>query len=343
MLKFLQRFIDGAGARDAKTLTIQEPAPQEVSCGTAGSFPIASRLIVHHGFPILDGPTLWQWLEEAVPEAERRAAWEKCEHAWTLHFRDALGPNFRLDEGKTAIVLSSLPANVSKATVEYMERTLKRVVAVLEGVAHVMPWGKDLLIVFDDAARYYEYVSYYYPEKGEFAFSGGMYIHRDVGHFVTIKDDLRVIEPTIAHEMTHGVLTHLPLPLWLNEGIAVNMERRLAGSGSRLHTPEQMRGKHLRFWSSPEIQEFWSGKSFGHTDDGNLLSYDLAQIIVEHLAKDWSSFRAFALAANRNDGGSAAAHEHLGIDLGALAGALLEQESTSDWTPDPSIWKFDAG
>lgn len=298
---------------------------------------------MHNGFPILDGQTLWQWLEEAVPQAERRAAWEKCEHAWILHFRDALGPAFRVDEGKTAIVLSSLPANVSKATVEYMERTLKRVVAVLDGIAEVMPWGKDLLIVFDDADRYYEYVSYYYPEKGEFAFSGGMYIHRDVGHFVTIKDDLRIIEPTIAHEMTHGVLTHLPLPLWLNEGIAVNMERRLAGSGSRLYTPEQMRGKHLRFWSSAEIQEFWSGKSFSRTDDGNLLSYDLAQIIVEHLAKDWSSFKQFVLTATRDDAGGASAQEHLGIDLGTLVSGLLECDSTPDWTPDPSLWKLDTG
>ena len=32
------------------------------------------------------------------------------------------------------------------------------------------------------------------------------------------------------HEMTHGSVAHLPLPLWLNEGLAVNTERRLAGA-----------------------------------------------------------------------------------------------------------------
>jgi hypothetical protein len=341
MLKFLQGFIGGtrAGVRDAAIRTIRDPAPREVSCGGADPFPIASRLITHNGFPILDGPKLWQWLEDSVPEAQRQAAWEKCELAWVLHFRDALGPQFRLDEGKTAMVLSSLPENVSKATIEYMQRTLKRVVAVLKGIAEVLPWGKDLLIVFDDGERYYQYVSYYYPEKGEFAFSAGMYIYRDSGHFVTIKDDLRIIEPTIAHEMTHGVLTHLPLPLWLNEGVAVNTERRLAGSGSRLHTPAQMRDKHRRFWSGRKIQEFWSGESFARTDDGNMLSYDLAQIIVEHLAKEWPSFKAFVLAADRNDGGAAAARTHLGVDLGALASALLERRSAADWTPDPSTWK----
>ena len=51
-----------------------------------------------------------------------------------------------------------------------MQRTLGRVLTILEGIGQALPWGKDLLIVFDDAERYYEYVSYYYPEKGEFAF-----------------------------------------------------------------------------------------------------------------------------------------------------------------------------
>lgn len=126
MLKFLQGFIGdtGTSAKDAAIRTLRDPAPHEVFCGTGDPFPIAGNLIVHNGFPILDGSSLWQWLEKAVPEAERRAAWEKCERAWLLRFRDALGPGFRLDEGKTATVLSSLPANVSKSTI--WSRTRRR-------------------------------------------------------------------------------------------------------------------------------------------------------------------------------------------------------------------------
>ncbi len=57
--------------------------------------------------------------------------------------------------------------------------------------------------------------------------------------------------------------------------------------------------------------------------DGNLLSYDLARILVAYMAKDWEAFRRFVLAANMADGGAAAAREHLGADLGKLACALL--------------------
>lgn len=69
------------------------------------------------------------------------------------------------------------------------------------------PWGKDILLVFDDEESYYRYVSYFYPESGEFAFSSGMFINAGCSHYVTMKGDLRLIEPIIAHEMTHAFLS----------------------------------------------------------------------------------------------------------------------------------------
>jgi hypothetical protein len=130
-----------------------------------------------------------------------------------------------------------------------MGRTLGKITKVLDGIAQVPPWGKDILIVFDDADSYYNYVSYYYPdEEREFAYSGGMHINTGCSHYVTIKRELQSVEPVIAHEMTHGCLSHLPLPLWLNEGLAVNTEIRLVGNFSVSLTPQQMRKKHLSFW-----------------------------------------------------------------------------------------------
>ena len=117
---------------------------------------------------------------------------------------------------------------------------LKRILLVMEELASVQPWGRDILVVLDDVDTYYKYVSCYGPESGEFSLSAGMFISRGCSHFVTRKSDLRAIEPTIVHEMTHGCMSHLPLPLWLDEGMAVNMERRLTGYSSTLHTPLEM-------------------------------------------------------------------------------------------------------
>jgi hypothetical protein len=249
----------------------------------------------------------------------------------------ALGAAFRLNESSSAMLLSSLEPNVARATLDYMDRTLQRVIKLLDGIARMPSMGKDLLLVFDDDESYYRYVSCYYPEAGEFASSGGMHIDAGCSHYVTVKNDLRVIEPIIAHEMTHGCVGHLPLPAWLNEGLAVNVERRLAPTPPT-HTPQQLRAKHLAFWGEQEMQEFWSGKSFLRADDGNLLSYDLARLIVEQMNQGWAPFKRFVLAADGVDAGAAAARQHLGIDLGEFVCALLERAPAASWAPDPGMW-----
>jgi hypothetical protein len=232
----------------------------------------------------------------------------------------------RLEESDSAMLVSSLEPRAARATLEFMERTPKRIGIVLQGIAQVPPWGKDILIVFVDEEGYYRYVSHYFPEKGEFAFSGGMHIDSGCGHYVAASQDLRHVEPTIAHEMTHGCLAHLPLPLWLNEGLAVNVEHRLTGRPAALFTAEQMHAKHKRFWTAATAQQFWSGASFQRADEGNMLSYDLARILVETLARDWPRFTRFALHADRADAGEAAARNDcsgkLELQLPVFAGQL---------------------
>ena len=344
MLDFFKRLFPNNNrppSAPAQAAQSHPAAPTAISLEGLDSFPFAAHIKTHYGFPIVDWPVVERWVYETVTEEQRATAWGACEKAWLLHFREALGPGFRLDEGSTACVLSSLAQKASRATLTYMERTPRRIGAILDGVADIQyaaGWGKDLLIVLDDEKQYYEYVSYYYPDSGEFAFSGGMYINWGCGHFVTAKSDLHSIERTIAHEMTHQCIAHLAIPKWLDEGIAVNTEFRLAGSGSKLYTPEQMRTKHRRFWGAAEIQQFWSGESFRRADDGNMLSYDLARILVDQFAREWDPFKAFVLAADHGDAGDGAARQHLGVSLGAAVAALMEKTASAEWEPDPKKW-----
>lgn len=316
-----------------------EPAPEEITIAGLEPLWIGKHIRWHNGLPILDWDAVQAWLDKAASTLQGDA-WTACERAWLLHLRDALGPGYTLSESDGAALLSSLEPNLSRATLEYMDRTLSRVSKVLERIAHIPEWGKDILIVFDDDERYYHYVSYYYPEEGgEFALSSGMHIGTGCSHFVTVKSDLRTVEPVIAHEMTHACLSHLPIPLWLNEGLAVNTEHRLTGKGSTHYTPHEMRNKHLAFWGDDEIQAFWSGQSFHLPDDGNLLSYDLARILVEQMAKDWGPFKQFVLNANWQDAGARSAADYLHLHLGEAVCALLEKPESCVWDPDPTKWE----
>lgn len=187
------------------------PPPDRVVATGAPDFPLATHLAVVDGFPMPDWAAAHAWAD-CLPAEAQGPAWTALERAWLQHLQRALGPAFRLHEGPQAFVLSSLEPALATATLGFMDRTLKRVLHLLAGIASVSDWGKDILVVFDSPDDYYRYIGQYYPDGGEFALSAGMYIDAGCGHFVTVKADLSAIEPTIVHEMTHGCLGHLPLP-----------------------------------------------------------------------------------------------------------------------------------
>lgn len=76
-------------------------------------------------------------------------------------------------------------------------------------------------------------------------------------------------------------------------------------------------------------------EKFMRPDDGQPLSYELAQVLVSLAARDYEALRRFCTEARREDGGDAAAGECPGHTLGELAAAVL---GPGDWAPRPQAW-----
>ncbi len=58
--------------------------------------------------------------------------------------------------------------------------------------------------------------------------------------------------------------------------------------------------------------------------------------MVEQLSTDWNTFRAFAQRCEmEKTRGAEAARQHLGLDLGEYACALVQKEHSPAWSPDP--------
>jgi len=290
----------------------------------------------HENMPLLDGHKLAAWLNANVAPGLHAAIWEAAKRAWLLHLRDALGANFEITESKTALVLSALSPTTARTTANFMSNALEQVLGVLTGIAQPPQGGRDILIVFEDAESYRRYLSFFYPAAAVQGMGRGMYIRDGIGHFVAVKADLYATQSMMVQEITYNCLAHLPLPVWLSVGIAVNTERQLVskkscgGCGS-----QQLHHRLLAYWNEYEIQNFWSGVSFQRADEGLELSYELARIMVELLAKDWQSFASFVTHAHAEDAGKAAAQAYLDMGLGELACAMLEREHSAGWSPVP--------
>ena len=340
MLKIL-RSLFSPTSQDASSLRPQQlsnEVPTHIRASNVAPFPLAENLVLEHGLPVPDWGFFFAWLDTIPEEASRTAAWDACEMAWLQHLREALGPSYHLAGLNQTLILSSLEAEALNSTFAFMNRTSQRILKLLAGMAEAPAWGHDILIIFDDEDTYYNYVARYYAGGGEYSMSSGMHISAGCSHFVTTKSDLQTIEPIIAHEMTHRYLAHLPIPIWLNEGIAVNTEQRICPPPAPLYSPQVLHEKHRHFWGPAEIQTFWSGDSFHRADEGNMLSYDLARILVGHFSADWDRFQKFVLSAHHADAGQAAAVQNLELSLGAAVASIMAQTPDESWEPLPALW-----
>lgn len=286
-------------------------------------------------FPIVD----WEAMDIHQPVTTDAkvldAFWTAVAKQWLKALGKSFGGQYSVAESDRFLLLSTLPERKARAVLDFVEKSQRRILLVLQGIAASSESGKVCLLIVDDQETYYNYVSHYYPEDGEFSLSGGMFLQHGYGHLVFVTGEFNAIEPVIAHELTHCLVQHLPLPAWLNEGIAVNTEYRVTRAPAPLYTPEEMHHKHMDYWNPSTIQEFWSGKSWHKPGDSNLLSYDLAQHFVRMAAQDFDSFRKFANAAHLDDSGDKAARAHLGYPLAHFAEAILGEGS---WQPDPASW-----
>jgi hypothetical protein len=336
LLNLLRRVLGGAARPPAAAVTPQAVADPVVRAG-GQSLDLLEGADWHEGLPHPDWARAAEWLQ-GLPESDRADAWLQCEREWLLQLRDALGGAYRLLESDRAFLLAAHEPVTAEATLQFLGRTERRVQAMLEELAAPADMGKEILLLFEDIDDYYRYISYFYPEDGEFAMSAGMFINAGCGHFVVHGEDLALFEPTIAHEMTHSQLAHLPIPAWLNEGMAVNAEQRLTRLGADAWSVQHLEARHRKFWTPETIQWFWSGAAYVRPDEGSELAYDLGRLIVNGLSSDWAGFKRFALQANLADAGAAAARDQLGLDLGEFVRHFLGQDD-GRWGPDPVAWE----
>lgn len=337
MLNLVRRLL-GTTSSAAEKLPVpqtQAVADPIVRCG-GQQFDLMLEAAEHDGFRHPEWDRALTWVD-GLPEAERASAWLACERAWLLQLRDSLGSDYRLHESAHGFLLSAQAPRPAAVTLEFLDNTLRRVRHLLQELAVSGDPGKEILVVFASEDDYYRYASYYYPDEGEFALSSGMFLHAGCSHFVVHGEDLAQFEPVIVHEMTHSQLSHLPIPAWLNEGMAVNSEQRLTRIGADAWAVQHLEARHRKFWTPETIQQFWSGAAYIRPDEGSELAYDLGRLMVNGLSSDWEGFKRFARAANLRDAGASAAHDQLHLDLGEFVRHFPGQ-SEGEWGPAPASW-----
>ena len=304
----------------------------QVDCNWLGEY-----FFIQDGLPRPDWTSIYKHVEQNLQNENADSVWCSIAGKWLEKLSHALPAQYQFVETENFILMSSGDERYNKNLSQFLERCRRRLLFNTKGITRDEGDGKHVVIVLSDIDSYYQYVAAAYGAKGgDYGLSSGMYINNGYGHFVFVEQELWVVEPIAAHEMTHALLSHLTLPLWVNEGMAVNMEAMLTGSTLDGMTASLLEA-HQEFWSNKTVQQFWQGESFSRSDEGQRLSYQLAQILVSQLSKDYDVFMEFMNTVNWEDGGESAMKNAYSIGLGDLMAGFLGE---GDWQPQPNEWNI---
>jgi hypothetical protein len=267
-------------------------------------------------------------LDSDLSPDELNVYWTNESKNWLKALICHYGSDYRIEESENFFIVSNESNRYIELFSNYIERTLKRIMFTLKGIASDEGYGKHVVIIFKCSEDYYNYLEVMIPEGVDIGFSSGTFINNGYGHFVFPSQNIEISEPIAVHELTHSCLAHLPIPLWLNEGLAVLMEELLAGQDFYFDT--EILNEHKSYWNNETIQGFWSGESFHSNDESQELSYHLAHLIVRNISKNYSSFTKFVNLANFEDAGDKIALECFGFTLDEIVGSFL---GGGDWGP----------
>ncbi len=251
-------------------------------------------------------------------------------YQWLELLAEALPVRYSIEQSEEFYILSADDSSTNNRMLQWCEAIRKKILTTLKDVACDEGYGKHIVLVFHNWETYYDYVTDFYPDSGEFAPSGGMFINHGYSHFAICTQGNYQVERTIAHELTHTMLRHLPLPLWVDEGITQILEGIILDR-SYFNINSALAQQHRCYWNAESIQQFWMGDSFSFSGEGCHLSYSLAEVLMRNLMTDFpSKISDFLNAANDKDAGNQALLNTCGISLKESVTQFLGE---GNWTP----------
>jgi hypothetical protein len=203
---------------------------------------------------------------------------------------------------------------------------VRRLGELIPGLDVAPPPGGWPAVLFDGVDSQLAYEGIFGGPAGEHIISGGCYRSHPVGHLAIPVSDWDSLDAAFAHELTHAVLSPRGMPVWIQEGIACEVETRL---GNRSHPFADRRelDEAIAWWRAHGSADFWTAAAFHHPDSSRH-AYRLAQIIVGRWTRD---AEAVAALCALDDGDWRHGDRILGVERERLFSSVVAPTRRRGW------------
>ncbi|MDB5388503.1 MAG: peptidase superfamily protein [Planctomycetaceae bacterium] len=282
--------------------------------------------------PRVDWDVVHQWMEQHIPESDRSQAWTQLATEWLEALNQALGNEYRVVRSEHLILFAPQDYEHTDVLLKFGESGLDRIDADLGDLAKKSDQVPLAILLFRDADSYCRYTSPFDPE-GAFLRSAGVCLRDGYVHIALRPYPLDTLQVTMLHEITHACLSHLELPLWLEEGITQMAEQAPLPVWSRFSLNREDASEIRQYWREQGLNDFWWGTGFQAIGAPQDFCYQLAHILFRLLISEHKQrVPEFVRRASAADAGECAARDALGKSLPDIAAMFL---GPGEWAAVP--------
>jgi len=272
--------------------------------------------------------TIREYIECKVARNCLYAAWTEAAEQWLDRLRTAWGGVHQIDSSKNFLLLSESDEIEARQVLGFAERALTAIRLRL-GEAAIQEWHGPFVVLWLRSLEHF-------LDYGESTFGeamrptvGAYFSNLGYGHIVIGAPSLRSAVVCLAHELSHANVQHLPLPRWLDEGIACVIGADCTGHSMVTNRTQILRNQIC--WRRWGLRAFWSGITIELPRRSVVRNtYVLAELLVRRIIDESPHrFVEFVLAAHESDAGAGAARAILKKELTQYAFEIL---GIGDWS-----------
>jgi len=273
--------------------------------------------------PRMNWDAIRAWVDKHVPEPDRPQAWADIVDQWLAVLNKALGNQYQTVATESLVVFAPRDYELAESLLRHAESGIAAITDALGALATESQIGPLVILLFADDDTYTDYIWPFFRE-GEYGASAGVCVRQGYVHIAAHATSDNSVQRTVLHEIKHACLSHLTLPLWLEEGVTQLAAEAGIGTWARFHLDAKTASDIRRYWRENGLGNFWWGRGFYLPDEGQLHSYRLSQVLFHLLIADHRrQLPDFVRHAHRGDAGESAAREYLGRGLADLAAQFL--------------------
>jgi hypothetical protein len=250
----------------------------------------------------------------------------------------SLGSHYRISQDGVFHWVTPFAPDAHERFAQQARYAIARVGQTIPGLVTTPPDGGWPAVLFSSVDEQLAYEGLF-GGAGAQIINGGVWRNWPIGHLAIPVNQWDALDAAFGHELVHACLSDTGVPVWLQEGLATELETGMGNRVAPLNDLHQWK-ETLAWWRSHPPDPFWTGEAFSNPESSRH-AYALAQVIALRLTHRPDRLRlACTIGWEAWEDQDTAVRQLMGGDRATVFQAVIGEGRKQGWLERFLYWCF---